>query len=241
MLLDCDASSTKACNAAKIQIADLFAQCVAVQSENFGRFDLIATGQRERGGDQWGFQIVQHAMIEPNLWFCSAERAKEIGDRVLHRSVEIIPGDLSDHWRDALPAIFPCSHWWKQRRRVDVEFGFDQGLPDYILGIEGGKAASEILEFTHVSWPGIAPQALHRGRLNRLDRKALCRTALEEGPHQIGDVFRALAQGRNADRHNIKAEEQILPKSPLLDGEAEVFVGRRNDPDVALDRRAASD
>src|SRR5208282_3388771 len=103
----------------------------------------------------------------------SAKRAKEIGDRALHCSIEIVPGDLSDHRRDAFPAVFPCGRWWKQRRRVDIEFGFDQGLPDYILGIKGGKAASQILEFTHVSRPGIASQALHRGRLNRLDRKAL--------------------------------------------------------------------
>src|SRR5208282_4721044 len=39
---------------------------------------------------------------------------------------------------------------------------------------------------------------------------------------------------------HIEAEEQILAKGPLLDGEAEVLVGRGDDPDVGLDRRPAA-
>jgi hypothetical protein len=42
----------KARNAAKIEVADLFAQGVAVQSKNFSGFDLIAARPGQRGGDQ---------------------------------------------------------------------------------------------------------------------------------------------------------------------------------------------
>ena len=65
--------------------------------------------------------------------------------------------------------------------------------------------------------------------------------ALEKGAHQIGDIFRAFAQWREANRHNIEAEEQILAKGSLLDGEAEVLVCRGDDPDVGLDRRPSAD
>src|SRR5580658_9043698 len=244
MLLNCDAidpDSTKAGNAAEIEIAYLFAQGIPVEPENFSRLDLIATGPGQRGGDQRRFEIVEHAMIEPDLRVGSAKRAKEIGDRALHRSVEAVPGDLARRRRDAFPSIVDRGRRREQRRRPDAEFGFDQRLPDHILGIEGGKATREIFELTYVPRPEIAPQTLHRRRLDRLERKALRRAALEEGAHEIGDILRAFAQRREAERHDIEAKEQILAKSPLLDGEAEILVRRGDDPDVGLDRRPAAD
>ena len=108
MLLNCDAidpNLTKAGNAAQIEIADLFAQGIPVEPENFSRLDLIATGPGQRGGDQRRFEIVEHAMIKPDLRVGAAKRAKEIAYRALHRSVEAVPGDLACRRRDAFPSI----------------------------------------------------------------------------------------------------------------------------------------
>ena len=70
MLLNCDAidpDSTKAGNAAEIEIADFFAQGIPVEPENFSRLDLIAAGPGQRGGDQGRFEIVEHAVVKPDL------------------------------------------------------------------------------------------------------------------------------------------------------------------------------
>ena len=59
--------------------------------------------------------------------------------------------------------------------------------------------------------------------------------------HEIGNVLRTLAQRRKPHRHDVEAEEQVLAERALLDGVAQVLVGRRDDPHVGLDRRAAAD
>jgi hypothetical protein len=63
----------------------------------------------------------------------------------------------------------------------------------------------------------------------------------EEVAHQVGHVLAALAQRRQAHRHHIEAEEQVLAEQALLDQDAQVLVGGRDDADIGLDRGAAAD
>ena len=46
---------------------------------------------------------------------------------------------------------------------------------------------------------------------------------------------------RQPQRHDVEAEEQILAEQALLDQDAQVLVGGRDDPHVGLDRGAAAD
>ncbi len=58
---------------------------------------------------------------------------------------------------------------------------------------------------------------------------------------QFGNVLGPLAQGRQTQGHHIQAVEQILAEQALADQPAEIAVGRSDDPDIGLDRRAAAD
>ena len=46
---------------------------------------------------------------------------------------------------------------------------------------------------------------------------------------------------RQAQRHDVEAEKQILAEQSLLNELAQILVGRRDDSHVGLDRRAAAD
>ena len=59
--------------------------------------------------------------------------------------------------------------------------------------------------------------------------------------HQVGDVLGPLAQGRQADRHDVEPVEQVLAEQALADQLAQVAVGRGDDAHVGADRRAAAD
>ena len=63
----------------------------------------------------------------------------------------------------------------------------------------------------------------------------------EEVADEIGDVLAALAERRQADRHHVEAEEQVLAEQALVDQDAEVLVGGGDDADVGLDRRSTAD
>src|ERR1700677_2087183 len=72
------AALTKARNPAKVEIADLFAQGVSVQSKNFSCLDLIAARPGQCGGDQRRLEVVKHPVIKPDLRARAAKRVKEI-------------------------------------------------------------------------------------------------------------------------------------------------------------------
>ena len=57
---------------------------------------------------------------------------------------------------------------------------------------------------------------------------------------QVGQILDALAQGRQAQRHDIEPEEQIFPEQALLDQDAQILVGGSDDAHVGLDRGAAA-
>ncbi len=126
-------------------------------------------------------------------------------------------------------------------RNVEAQFADDDLLGNHLLRIERGEAAHEILQLADIARPAIALHALQRRRLQRFQRQALARRLGEEMAGEIADVFGALAQRRQAQRHDIEAEEQVLAEQALLDEDAQVLVGRRDDADIGLDRGAAAD
>src|ERR1044071_735951 len=55
------------------------------------------------------------------------------------------------------------------------------------------------------------------------------------------DILAALAQRGNLDREDREAKEEIATKLSMLDRQAQVFVGRRDDAHVNRDGRASTD
>ena len=115
------------------------------------------------------------------------------------------------------------------------------GRGDRLLRIERGETADEVLQLADIAGPAVALHGLDRARLDRLRRQAFALGAGEEMPHQIGDVVAPLAQRRQADRHDIQPEEQILAEEPLPDQLPQILVGRGDDAHVGADRRAPAD
>src|SRR5882757_10453512 len=48
-----------------VEVADLFAQRIAVEAEQVGGADLIAAGRRQRRGQQRHLDLLEDAVIEP--------------------------------------------------------------------------------------------------------------------------------------------------------------------------------
>ena len=63
----------------------------------------------------------------------------------------------------------------------------------------------------------------------------------EEMPHQVRDVFGALAQRRHRDREHVQAIEQVFAEAAAFDVVDQVAVGGRDDPHVDLDGLAPAD
>ena len=72
---------------------------------------------------------------------------------------------------------------------------------------------------------------------NALDRFArVSRETQDEQIHQVGDIFFALAQGRDIDWNNIQAIVKIFAESAFFERGAQIAVGRGNQPHIDLDR-----
>jgi hypothetical protein len=97
------------------------------------------------------------------------------------------------------------------------------------------------MQFAHVARPAMLLQTRHRLRRQDLGRQAVRRRSLQVVVGQFGNVVEALAQRRQADRHDVEAVEQILAEEALLDLAAKVAMGRRHDSHIGLDRRATAD
>src|SRR5674536_373012 len=87
----------------------------------------------------------------------------------------------------------------------------------------------------------MALEAVEAGRIDLLGRQALALGLGEEMTDQVGHVLAALAQGRQPQRHDVEAEEQIFAEQALLDQEPQLLVGGGDDADVAFNRRAPAD
>ncbi len=91
------------------------------------------------------------------------------------------------------------------------------GCGDGFLRIKRGETARQIFQFADVAGPAMALEPVLRGRIDLLGRQAFALRLSEEVADQIGNVFGALAQRRQAQRHDVEAEEQILAEQALLD------------------------
>ena len=89
--------------------------------------------------------------------------------------------------------------------------------------------------------PAVALEPLHRIAVEGLAGEALALDQHEEVPHEVRNVLGALAQRRQAQRHDVEPEEQVLAEQALLDRDAQVLVGGRDDADIGLDRHAPAD
>ena len=125
--------------------------------------------------------------------------------------------------------------------RQGVEFRLDDRAGDGLLRVERRQPPDEVFQLAHVAGPAVALQPLHRVGIEGLPRQTLAFHQHEEVADQIRHVLGALAQRRQAQRHHVQAEEQILAKNALLDRDAQILVGRGDDAHVRLDRHAPAD
>ncbi len=121
------------------------------------------------------------------------------------------------------------------------QFTFDYGRADGFLRIKRGKAARQIFQFADIARPTMALEPLLPGRIDLFGRQAFALRLREEMTDQIRNIFRALAQRRQTQWHDIEPEEQILAEQALLNLQPQILVGRSDDTYIALDRRTAAD
>ena len=65
--------------------------------------------------------------------------------------------------------------------------------------------------------------------------------AVEEEPRELRQVLDPVAQRRHPDRDDVDPVVEVLAERPFLDRLLEVDVGRRDQPEVGLDRLGAAD
>ena len=99
-----------------------------------------------------------------------------------------------------------------------------------------------VLQFAHIAAPGIGEQDLARLGRDRPQRHAVdLGVFLGEMVGQRQDVARPLAQGRQAQMHDVQAVEQVFAERTLAHRIAEIAVRGRDDPQIDLDRLRAAD
>src|SRR5262249_12423127 len=97
-----------------------------------------------------------------------------------------------------------------------------------------------VLELADVAGPAVALEPIERSLVELLRGQTLALSLGEKVPDQVGHILDALAQWRQPQRYHVEPEEQVLPEQALLNQDAQVLVGRRNDAYVGLDRGAAT-
>src|SRR5215469_12683180 len=146
--------------------------------------------------------FAQDAMVEAGWGQRVAEAGKIGGEMALDRSRESLLGPRLLGGRD---------HGGLR------QLGIDDRSRDGLLRIEGGEAASEVLELAYIAGPPVALEPVERGLVELLGRQPLPLHQGEEVADEIGHVLDALAQRRQAQRHHVEAEEQVLAEQALLD------------------------
>src|SRR6185312_13735884 len=173
-----------------IELADLLAEGVAVEAQELGRFELVAPGGTEAQQDERPLDLAQYAVIEPGGRQAALMRGKIVLEMALGGTAKPLIG---------------CRLGRNRRGRRLGELGLDGVDADDLLGIESGKAPHHVLELAHIAGPAIALEPLHRRAIERFHRQPLGMRLGEEMPHQRRNVLGALAQGRQADRHDVEA------------------------------------
>ena len=99
-----------------------------------------------------------------------------------------------------------------------------------------------ILKLAHVPRPGVRREHLH-GLWRNLHHRFFGFLAIffQKGPGELRDFLGALAQWRKRQIDDVQSEEEVGAEGAGLDRLLQVPVGRRNHPDVDLDRLCAAD
>jgi hypothetical protein len=104
------------------------------------------------------------------------------------------------------------------------------------------KARSITFSSAHVAGPGVARERVHDGFWHFLDPTAeLGLTSLDDGPHQEGDVFAPVPEGRDVDGEDSEPVEEIFAEAALREGPGQVAIRGGEDPDVDLHGARAAD
>src|ERR1051325_282659 len=94
-------------------------------------------------------------------------------------------------------------------------------------GVKHDRALDRVAELAHIAGPVVAAKPRHHLRRNFVE--ALFRVvgeAFEKKLSERRDVLRTVPQGRQNDRNNVQAIEEVLAKATLFDVALEVAVGR---------------
>ena len=101
------------------------------------------------------------------------------------------------------------------------EFDLDQLLGDDLLRMQRGKSANKVFQLANIAGPAVPLHPIERRLLDIFLRQAFADGDLEEMMHEIGNVLAALAQRRQAQRHDVQPEIQILAEQSLLNERAQ--------------------
>src|SRR5262245_30094739 len=208
------------------EIANFLAQSVAVKPQEVGRANLVSAGRRQRRRDQRQFDFLQDAAVETGGRQLVAEAHEIVGKVALDRL-----GEIARRFRGI----------GERRAARARQFVLDHVDGDDLLGIDRRETPHQILELAHIARPVIAFQTLDRGRLEALRRQPFARGDGEEVTHEIGNVVEPFSERRQPERHDVEAVEQIFAEQTLVDLLLQIAIGRGDDPDIRLDRRAAAD
>ena len=100
----------------------------------------------------------------------------------------------------------------------------------------------QVLELADVARPPVRGQDLQRRSGDALDRSSELRlVAIEEEPRELRQILDPIAQRRHADRDHVDPVVEILAEPSFLDRLLEIDVGRRDQPEVGLDRLRSAD
>ena len=105
----------------------------------------------------------------------------------------------------------------------------------------GHQPLHQVLELADVARPPVVLQHGQRGGGHALHVFAeACVVAREEEAHQLGQVFDAFAQRRDADRDDVDAVVEVFAERPFLHAPFEIHVGGRHQTELHLDRLVAA-
>ena len=122
----------------------------------------------------------------------------------------------------------------------DVEFR--QGHAEDGAGRENDSAFHEVFELADVSRPGIAFEGFHGFRGNGLDAAVhSARIHLDEETDEQGNVFGALAEGRDADGEDVEAVVEVAAELAIGHHCGEIAIGGGDDACIDADGAVAAE
>src|SRR3954468_5309254 len=91
---DCEGKRVRSLAAApvdlNVEIPDLLPQRIAVEAEQVGRADLVATRGRQRRGEQRHLDLLEDAVVEPRRWHAVREAGEVRGQIGFDRAAEVL-------------------------------------------------------------------------------------------------------------------------------------------------------